>query len=188
MWGQRAFPLSINVCPTCGGWGRLPSVPGQDPPFDRTESLIVQELESILPSAAASYRQAIRDLKDDSRESLRGPALELRESLREVLDHLAPDRDVEGAEGFKHEAGQLKPTMRQKTRFIRRKRRRPEGAAKTADDTVSLVDDLVAQVVRGVYQQGSLATHVASPRSQVKRLKMYVDTALAELLDLHRNT
>src|SRR6202011_3268720 len=51
---------------------------------------IIKTLEGLVPPAALSYRQAIADLSDDNRVSFRGPALELREALRETLDHLAP--------------------------------------------------------------------------------------------------
>jgi hypothetical protein len=44
---------------------------------------IIDKLDALVPSAALSYKQAILDLKDDSRVFLRGPALELCEALRE---------------------------------------------------------------------------------------------------------
>jgi hypothetical protein len=46
---------------------------------------VIKRLEAVVPSAALSYDQAIRDLGDNDRISFRGPALELREALREVL-------------------------------------------------------------------------------------------------------
>ena len=56
--------------------------------------MIIGTLTSLLPSSARSYEQAIRDLQSADRLSWRGPATDLRESLRETLDHLAPDADV----------------------------------------------------------------------------------------------
>jgi hypothetical protein len=55
---------------------------------------IIETLEKLLPSAAASYKQGASDLKQAQRYSWRGPATDFRESLRETLDHLAPDLEV----------------------------------------------------------------------------------------------
>lgn len=73
---------------------------------------IVEKLEAIVPSAALSYKQAIFDLRDDQRLSFRGPALELRESLREILDVLAPDNEVTGSAGYVQERDRTGPTMK----------------------------------------------------------------------------
>jgi hypothetical protein len=98
---------------------------------EHTEARILQTITTMLPSAGASYEQAMRDLHDGTRVSVRGTAVELREALREVLDDLAPDVEVAKAPGFKLEHGQTKPTMRQKAHFVfaavirRPRRRRP---------------------------------------------------------------
>ena len=141
---------------------------------------------AILPSAAASYNQAILDLKDSTRHSLRGTAMELREAVREVLDHLAPDGDVQCAPGFTLEPGQSKPTMRQKAHFILKKRGYPPSAAKAPEDAVAIADELIASFVRGVYQAGAVAGHGGTGPSQAKfnQLKRYVDAALSELLNV----
>jgi hypothetical protein len=83
-----------------------------------TDQKILRTLADLLPSAAQSYEQALFDLADTKRQSFRGAAHELRESLREVLDHLAPDAEVVKAPGFKLERDRSKPTMKQKVRFI----------------------------------------------------------------------
>ena len=59
-----------------------------------TERLISDTLSAILPATAASYEQCLLDLGGPSRRSYRGVAHEMREVLRETLDHLAPDPDV----------------------------------------------------------------------------------------------
>ena len=46
---------------------------------------IIRKLNSLAPSAALSYRQAILDLRDDNRVSFRGPALELREAPEQAV-------------------------------------------------------------------------------------------------------
>jgi hypothetical protein len=57
-----------------------------------------------------------------------------------VLDHLAPDAEVKKSLGFKLEKDRIKPTMKQKVRFIIKARERgatesaaPEDAANTID-------------------------------------------------------
>jgi hypothetical protein len=151
------------------------------------ETRIIETLRELVPSAALSYEQALRDLNASAdRVSFRGTAVELREALRETLDHLAPDEVVMAAQGFRLEQNQTGPTQKQKVRFILRSRRVPEGARKAPEDAATLIDELVAGVARASYQRGSLATHVASTEHEVRQLKMYVDSVLAELLQVHR--
>lgn len=181
---------SRATCKVCNGLGvvsksRSTKQAAQTEEREFIELQILAKLRGILPSAAASYEQAILDLRNEARQSMRGTAVELREALRETLDHFAPDTEVERLPGFRREDGQTKPTIRQKARFILRSRGYPEADAKVPEDAVSVVDELVASLVRSVYQKGSLTTHIASARGKVKQLKMYVDTVLAELLEVH---
>jgi hypothetical protein len=74
---------------------------------------------------------------------------------------------------------------RQKARFVLKSRGHPDTAAKAPEAAVGVVEELVASLVRSVYQSGSLSTHVTSARARVKQLKMYVNTVLAELLQVH---
>ncbi|MDQ2911350.1 MAG: hypothetical protein M3R39_10125 [Actinomycetota bacterium] len=150
------------------------------------ETKIIATLKELLPSASLSYEQALRDLAGSTeRLSFRGTAVELREALRETLDHLAPDEDVMNAPGFKLERDRTAPTQKQKVRFILRSRRVPEGARKAPEDSVSLIEELTGSLARASYDRGSLATHVASTEHEVRQLKMYVDSVLAELLQVH---
>ena len=82
----------------------------------------------------------------DTAATFRGTASELREALRETLDHLAPDEDVMKAPGFKLERDRKAPTQKQKVRFILRSRRVPKGARKTPEDSVSLIEELTRSV------------------------------------------
>src|SRR6266853_172856 len=74
-------------------------------------------LDKVVPTTALSSRQAPQDLGDQQRVSYRGTAAELREVLRELLDHLASDegsaengRAGEGPERHQDEAkGNLHP-------------------------------------------------------------------------------
>jgi len=116
--------------------------------------------------------------------SYRGTACELREILRELLDHLAPDEGVMKAPGFKLEKDQKSPTMKQKARYILRSRRVPDNAAGTPENSISTIEDLVASLVRATHVRASISVHVASERDEVFRIKNYVDVVLRELLQI----
>lgn len=150
------------------------------------EQAILTTLQQVVPTAALSYEQGCRDLTDGSRKSFRGVASEFRECLREVLDHLAPDKEVMAQQGFKLEDGQKKPTMKQKARFILRARGQATTAAKVPEDAVSTVEDKISGLARSVYERSSISSHVTTSKSEVTQIKMYVDTVLAELLEIHK--
>src|SRR5688572_16345011 len=56
--------------------------------LSQTERAILATLATMLPIAGASYEQVLRDLSLGERVSWRGTGSELREVLREVIDHL----------------------------------------------------------------------------------------------------
>jgi len=152
------------------------------------EKLIIKTLELSIPSAAASYRQALLDLRGTERLSYRGTASELRESLRETLDHLAPDQDVMGKAGFALEQGQTKPTMKQKAQYILVVRGRSKTKRMVAEKSIELVDTLAGEITRAIYNQASLATHVEASRLEVIKIKRYVDAVFFDLLEISDNT
>ena len=152
--------------------------------LSQTERGTVDTLAKMLPGSAASYEQVLRDLADGHRISWRGTAGELRELLREVVDHLAPDDKVRASQGFQLEQGQSGPTQRQKVRFILRARRSPSAAVTVAAETLETVDAMVAALARSTYQLGSVSTHTPSTGVEIRKLKRYVDTLLAELLEI----
>jgi hypothetical protein len=166
------------------GQARQTSASSLAPPASRIESQILETLERLSPTAARSYEQALRDLSAD-RASYRGTANELREAFRETLDVLAPDDEVASAEGFKLEAGQTKPTQRQKVRHILSSRGIGKTARRTPETAVSLVEELTGSLARATYERGSLSTHLASTAREVRQMKMYIDSVLAELLEIH---
>jgi len=151
--------------------------------FDRSEAQILDTLREMLPNAALSYEQGIRDLRGGERISWRGTAAELREVVREVLDHLAPDDQVTEQSGFKLEKGQTGPTMKQKATFVLRSRGVSATARKAPQEAVSIVDELTASFVRSTYQRGSVSAHGSPTVEEVERLKRFVDVALADLLE-----
>ena len=151
---------------------------------------ILATLSDLIPSAALSYQQVLVDLEDKHKISFRGTAAEIREILREVLDHLAPDKDVVSSDGFSYEKDSkgnalTTSTMKQKTRFILRSRGLSKTAVKTPESVVKIIEDSIADFTRSTYDRGSLSTHVATKRPEVKQLKSYVETILCELLEIH---
>ena len=145
---------------------------------------IIQTLEGLVPTAAFSYRQAIIDLADDKRLSFRGPALELREALRETLDHLAPDADVTSAEGYLQEKGRTGPTMKQKVRFILKARGQSKSSSGVPEQTTITLEEMVGALTRSVYDRSSVVTHVASERRTVVQIRRYVVAVLHDILEI----
>jgi len=90
------------------------------------------------------------------------------------------------AKGFTLEANRTTPTQKQKVRYVLRSRRMSATATRAPEETVALVDELTASVTRSTYERTNVSAHVASVRQEVLQLKMYVDTVLAELLEIHR--
>jgi hypothetical protein len=150
----------------------------------REEDLILKTLEAIVPSAAASYRQGLSDLAEQERMSYRGTAAEFRESLRETLDHLAPDSDVMKQTWYKPEDNQKLPTMKQKTRYVLTSRERNKTQRESAEKMLGLIEELSGEVMRAVYKRASLATHVHQSKKEVVKVKRYVDTMFFDLLEI----
>ncbi len=145
---------------------------------------IIATLKEVRPSAAAAYAQGIKDLEAMDRVSWRGPATELREALRETLDTLAPDKDVEAMPGYKPEANTQRPTMKQKVKFIFRSRGMNSGQIAHSEAVVQSVEDMVGGITRSVYTRSSISTHTPTSRDEVLRLHAWVRLTLCELLAL----
>ncbi len=150
------------------------------------EAAIVSTLEKMIPSAGASYKQALLDLQAQGRISFRGTAAELREVVREVLDHLAPDDAVTSAPGFKLEEGLKGPSMKQKVRFIMKARKVPDAGMKPAEDSIKHLDENIPALSRSVYNRGSMDVHTGRTREEVLNFKLYADAILGELLEIHK--
>ncbi len=151
-----------------------------------SEGAILSTLESFVPTAGASYKQFLLDVQQQGRVSYRGTASELREALREVLDHLAPDASVMAATGFKLEEGLKGPSMKQKIRFILKARKVPDAARQTAEDSVKHLDESIPSLGRSVYNRGSMDVHTGRTLEEVLNFKLYADAILGELLEIHK--
>ena len=148
------------------------------------EGGIFKALDEAIPTIALSYKQVLQDLSDAGRVSYRGTAAELREVVRELLDHLAPDEDV--LKTVKLDPTQKRPSMKQKATFILKMRGVGDTTRKTAEDSVGAVENSVGSLARSVYDRGSISTHIATTRSEVLTFKGYAEAVLAELLQIHR--
>lgn len=163
----------------------VPSASGmQSEPVAHTQEdeQVTDKLHALVPSAALSYQQAILDLKDDKRISFRGPALELREALREILDHLAPDSEVTSAPGYVQEKDRTGPTMKQKVRFIMKKKEKRH-ISDAPEQAAAAFEESIAALTRAVYKLSSKATHAAGERQSVVQLRRYVVAILHEIIE-----
>jgi hypothetical protein len=174
-WGS----LEINCIPLFGD-----QTGGEVPELSPVELRILSTIEKLCPTAADSYKQAIEDLNNESRFSWRGTAGELREALREVLDTLAPDEEVQKGPGFKLEKDARGPTMKQKVAFVLKSRKQPEAARKTVEQAADVVEEKVGGFVRSVYNRSSVSVHTSRDKSEVLSVKRFVDTVLVELLEI----
>jgi len=150
----------------------------------QVDSRIVITLRALLPSAALSYEQALLDLNQEERLSWRGPATDLREALREALDHLAPDDDVKGSPGYKQETDAHGPTMKQKVRYIMRNRGVSKTLSAPAENATDSIDEVIGNFVRSVYTRSSVSTHTPTEKVEVLRVLDLVRVVLCELLEV----
>ena len=148
----------------------------------KVDHVIIATLDDVCSPASASYRQALQDLGQNERTSWRGSATELRESLRETLDKLAPDKEVEELPNFKFEPNTQRPTMKQKVRFILRNRGMNGGQVATSEDTVKFVEESLGGITRSAYNRSSVSAHTPTTREEVARLHALIRVLLCELL------
>lgn len=179
---RRARPALQSHLDLLHGQALRPAAPQA---MTALEAEIVRTLERMIPTAALAYRQVLADLAGPDRFSYRGSATELREVVREVLDHLAPDNDVIRSPSFKLEKDRRAPTMKQKARFILKARGLGDSSRTAPEQSVELLEDQIASLARSVYERGSASTHGATVKAQLLSFKAYADAVLAELLQLH---
>lgn len=145
---------------------------------------LVTTLRALLATASMSYEQAIIDMRTEDRLSWRGPATDLREALREVLDHLAPDDEVKAAPGFKQEQDMHGPTMKQKVRYVLKNRRVSKVVSETTENATVAVEEALGTFVRSVYTRSSVSTHTSTSRGEALRVLDLVRVVLCELLEV----
>ena len=86
-----------------------------------------------------------------------------------------------GAPGFVQEKQTPGPTMRQKVRFILKKR---DGASTDApEQAATAFEESIARLTRAVYERSSKATHVAGERQAVVQLRRFVVAIFHEIIE-----
>lgn len=150
------------------------------------DARVVQRLEKISPALADAYRQVLLDLSDTARMSYRGPANELREILREVLDALAPDAEVKAETWFRKAKNSppkdQPPTQSEKARYIAIQRGLGSSARETVEEAATAVEERLGNVVRALYKRSNAATHIQREIKEVLQILRYADAILLELL------
>jgi hypothetical protein len=177
----RSALISIDSRHISGGTSRT-----SEPSLIEVDQLIVTTLDSVVPSAASSFRQGLADLRSVDRLSWRGPATDFRECLRETLDRLAPDEAVTKEPGYKPDPDARGPTMKQKVRYILRARGQSKSQMGATESAVDAVEEAIGVFVRSVYTRSSVSTHVATSRDEVLRIRDLVRVVLSELLEIRR--
>jgi hypothetical protein len=115
-----------------------------------------------------------------------GPAHELRESLREVLDRFASPEEMENA-AVKPERNAKADeiyTMKQKVHFIFKNRERNTTGSAVPENAVNMVEEVVASMTRSTYDRGSLSAHQERGKKACDQLKRYVGVVLHDLLEI----
>lgn len=152
------------------------------------DTTILKVLESINSDAALSYRQVLADIQVP-KASYRGTAAELREVLRETLEYLAPDADVMATPGFKLEPDRSQPTMKQKVLYILKNRNVSKTLIEAPMMAANIVDESISSIVRATYNRGSVSAHVhTNGKAEILQIKMYLDSILCDLLEIHKNS
>ncbi len=154
------------------------------PVGDAIDRRIIETLRGLVPSAALSYQQALHDLGASERLSWRGPATDLRECLRETLDHLAPDGEVTEMPGYRQEPDTAGTTMKQKVRFVLKNRGTAKAAGAPAEAATEAVEAALGTFVRSVYTRSSVSTHTPTDRGEVVRVADLVRVVLCEMLEI----
>ncbi len=150
----------------------------------KSDELIILSLKEVCPSAAAAYEQALRDLQGPDRISWRGPATDMREALRETLDALAPDAEVEKMPGYKLEENARRPTMRQKAKYILKSCEMVNNQASLSESAVENIENAVSGITRSVYVRSNVSTHTPTSGDEVARLHGWVRLVMCDLLSL----
>jgi hypothetical protein len=87
---------------------------------------------------------------------------------------------VTGAPGYVQEKDRTGPTMKQKVRFIMKKKAK-RSASEAPEQTVRAFEETIATLTRAVYERSSRATHVASERQTVIQLRHYIVAILHDI-------
>jgi len=157
-------------------YGTLAESPKHDPELHARLAKVSTDLADKYLSAWRIYQA---DLPNYS-----GAVSEIRDTLTLLLEKIAPDDQVSAQPDFRIEAGQQKPTRRQRVRYVARQRYGSEQLREiTSDfDLLETTCDQLAQLVTHAYGGASALTHTTSTREKAYRVLKQWDSILAQLL------
>lgn len=144
-----------------------------------SSELVAQKLSQVSPVLAAGYRQVHRDLADKGRLSYKGTANELRETLREVLERLAPDEQVRTQPWYK--PLKERPTHQQRAQYILERRSVGSKVHDVASRSLSVVEEGLSHLVRDMFSRTAAAAHTTQDIEEMTRLVQYFDALICDL-------
>lgn len=111
--------------------------------------------------------------------------------IEKAVDSMNPSFDQGTPETNRGRPGGRDPVLdptspNLRVRYLLKSRGMGETARAAPEQSVALADELFASLTRAVSERGSLSTHVSAARGEVRQMKMYIDSVLAELLEIHR--
>lgn len=148
-----------------------------------TANEVYARLNKVAVSLAESYRQVHADLADKSRISFRGTAGELRETLRELLELLAPDEKVKAQSWYSAVEGRKDPTHQQRAKYVLEQRGSGSKPLEVANRAVSLIEDGLSKLVRDMYSRTSAAAHTGKDIEEVQRMLRHFDALVYDLCE-----
>lgn len=147
------------------------------------ERLVESALGSIDLNLASRYRQVCRDLGDQSRLSWNGTAHELRDLLANLLRTLAPDAECTSQGWYIQEPNTSGPTQKQRVRLVLQSKKSNKNLENSLTK-MSLIDELVSDLIRTTYTRGSSSAHTKSSWRECLRLIAYFDAFVLDLIDI----
>lgn len=157
-------------------YGTLSDSPMHDPELQARLMAVGSELADKYVSAWKIYQAELPNYS--------GAIGEMRDTLTLLLDKVASEEAVSAQASFKLEAGQHRPTRRQRVRFIARQQHGNEHSKEISSDLDLLETscDQVAAMVTRAYRGASGLTHTVATREMAYRALKQWDGILAQLV------
>lgn len=140
-------------------------------------------LFKISDAMGNSYLQITADFQDESRLTWDGTAHAIRELLRKLLEHLAPNDQVLTQVWYKQETGTAGPTQKQRVRYIL-EQHKSDSKRKQVVANIDMIDTMIGSLIRDVYGRASDAAHRSKDKTEAYRVLRYFDAFAHDLLNL----
>lgn len=148
-----------------------------------SDEAIVDALFKISDAVGNSYLQITADFQDESRLTWDGTAHAIRELLRKLLEHLAPNDQVLTQVWYKQETGTAGPTQKQRVRYIL-EQHKSDSKRKQVVANIDMIDTMIGSLIRDVYGRASDAAHRSKDKTEAYRVLRYFDAFAHDLLNL----